>query len=350
MLYMKYLKIKAGKKAYDLLQKEGLIPDLIRIMAGAAGGPKWILLYELDKFLINNYFTDPDHQVDFIGGSIGAWRSACYVVNDTEAIDRLKHGYLNQRYQWPLTKDEVTVTCRDIITTMLGDQGIKDILSSKNRFLHIMTSRAKFHIDLSSDKDVSLKWKLSMAALSNAFSRKSVNAYFYRSVFTNAEKSIICDDGIDSLTTPITASNAVPALQASGAIPVAIHPVTMGLHQYWDGGIVDYHLDLKYKLQDGIVFYPHFLPQIIPGWFDKFVPWRKSQYHENTLLLYPSETFINMLPDKKLTSREDFYTYKDDPGLRIKKWYKTADLGKYLVEDFIKLLDKEILMDHLERW
>ncbi len=347
---MKYLKVKAGKKAYELLKKEGLKPEIIRIMAGAAGGPKWILLYELDKYLINNFFTDPEQTIHFIGGSIGAWRSACYVVNDREAIDRLKYGYLNQRYRRPLTKDEVTDTCYDIIVDMLGDQGITDILAAQNRFLHIITSRAKFQIDPMTNKDISLKWKLSMAALLNVYSRKSMNAFFQRDIFTNSSGSILLDDGIDTRITSISSSNILPALQASGAIPVTIHPVNINKNQYWDGGIVDYHLDLKCKMDEGIVFYPHFLPDITPGWFDKFVPWRKSQYYENTLLLYPSEVFINMLPDKKLTSREDFYTYKDDPDLRIKKWYQAADLGKYLVDDFLHLLDKNILIDHLEKW
>lgn len=347
MTRTKYLKVKAGKSAFKRLSENGLSVSDVKIMPGAAGGPKWIILYELDKYLINEFFAKAEHTIHFIGGSIGAWRSACYILDDaSSAIDRLKEGYLNQRYQRPLTKDEVTDTCHNIILNMLGSEGTDQILQSTHRKLHVMTSRS--HFDASARNDRYLKYKLGMTAFSNLLSRKWLNKYFTREIFSNNESSILKDDGIRSIHHDVRPDTLVPSLRASGAIPVAIHPVNIGGREYWDGGIVDYHLDLSYHIDDGIVFYPHFLPSITPGWFDKFHPYRKSQHHDHTLLIYPSDEFITMLPDKRLTSRVDFDTYAKDPTLRIKKWYQASDLGKYLVDDFIQLLNPEILRENLE--
>jgi hypothetical protein len=40
---------------------------------------------------------------------------------------------------------------------------------------------------------------------------------------------------------------------------------------YWDGGITDYHLHLDYAAwpEGGLVLYPHFQDQVVPGWLDK---------------------------------------------------------------------------------
>lgn len=347
MTKTKYLRVKAGKEVYHRLMENGItVPD-VKVMAGAAGGPKWIILYELDRFLIKEFFTNADHCIHFIGGSIGAWRSACYVLDDaSSAIARLKEDYINQRYSRPLTKDEITNTCHNIILDMLGPDGIDQILEAPKRKLHIMTSRAHFQSATRSDNY--LKYKLGRTALSNLLSRPRMNRHFTREVFSNYSSSILNEDGIQSIHHEVNRETLVPALRASGAIPVAIHPVTIDGKEYWDGGIMDYHLDLSYQIDDGMVLYPHFMSEIVPGWFDKYHPFRKSRFHKNTLLLYPSDDFINMLPDKKLTSREDFNTYSYDPDLRIKKWNQAADLGKYLVDDFIQLLNPDILRNNLE--
>jgi hypothetical protein len=45
---------------------------------------------------------------------------------------------------------------------------------------------------------------------------------------------------------------------------------------YWDGGITDYHLHLKYDCGPGpgLVLYPHFQKAVVPGWLDKGLKWR----------------------------------------------------------------------------
>jgi len=57
-------------------------------------------------------------------------------------------------------------------------------------------------------------------------------------------------------------------------------------------------------------------------------------------MLYPTEEFIQLLPEKKLTSTDDFFNHEDDTRIAI--WKKVSDLGKLLVEDFLRILDGEV--------
>ncbi|MCK7498875.1 MAG: hypothetical protein MZW92_56250 [Comamonadaceae bacterium] len=72
----------------------------------------------------------------------------------------------------------------------------------------------------------------------------------------------------------LTPDNLAPAVLASCSIPFwldAVHDVPGAPRgAYWDGGITDYHLHLDYAaMGDGLVLYPHFQPQVVPGWLDK---------------------------------------------------------------------------------
>ena len=90
---------------------------------------------------------------------------------------------------------------------------------------------------------------------------------------------------------------------------------------YWDGGITDYHLHLRYLSgeRDGIVLYPHFQKQVIPGWLDK--AWR-SRHHatsalDRMLVLAPDPQWVQTLPNAKLPDRNDFATYLSDNAGRV---------------------------------
>ncbi|NNF35378.1 MAG: hypothetical protein HKN68_14810 [Saprospiraceae bacterium] len=343
----KYLKIKAGKRAYNRIMEEGLNPSVVSAMAAAAGGPKWIILYELDRYLNKEFFSDQEREVHFLGGSIGVWRSMCYLLDDPlDAIFRLREGYLNQRYDAPFSPTTISETCHRIILDALGDGGHKSILQHPTRKLHISTTRAHFNSEGRSD--LFLKFRFGLIAMGNLFHRRSMNLSLSRHFFTTASNEIIADDGINSTISALNSDNLIPALRASGAIPVSMKPININGVEHWDGGIMDYHLDLKYKNLDGVVLYPHFLPFIRPGWFDKWTRLRYSKHHQDTVLLYPSEDFINMLPDRQLTSLQDFYTYKNDQDLRIKKWYEACEKGKYLVDDFVNLRDHSVLEENIE--
>jgi hypothetical protein len=344
---LKYLKVKAGKRAYQKILEHGLIPEVVSAFSAAAGGPKWIILYEMDRYLMKEFFAGHQHTIHFLGGSIGAWRSMCYLLDDPlEAIERLRDGYLNQRYDDPFSPEIISNTCCKIILDAIGSNGTESILNNARRKLHISTTQA--HFKSAGRNNTYLKVKFGQVALANLFHRKWMNLFISRHFYTTAEERIIDQDKINTVITHLSRENIIPALRASGAIPVSMVPIFINGIEHWDGGIVDYHLDLKYKDQEGIVLYPHFLPFIRPGWFDKWTKLRYSRHHDDTVLLYPSQEFIDMLPDRQLTSLQDFYTYKNDQDLRIKKWYEACDLGKYLVDDFVNLRDHSDLEENIE--
>ena len=89
----------AGKKALPVIRDEGLDPERVQIVAGAAGGPKWLVLYGLDRLLFGRFFKDRKNPLHLIGSSIGTWRFAAASVSDpVSGIERFKEAYFSQRY------------------------------------------------------------------------------------------------------------------------------------------------------------------------------------------------------------------------------------------------------------
>jgi len=342
----KWLKVKAGKNIHSKLTQTGLNLEDIKIWAGAAGGPKWIILFELDKYLTKNYFNLATNPITHIGGSIGAWRATCYSLDQpTKAIERLGYEYINQSYDSYPTTDEVSQKIKQIIYNSIGDEGIKQILNPKNKYLNILSSKVNFKT--LGQSDLKLKYNFGKLALAYLVHRKTINHFAERTIFSNSDESILKEDGIKTRVIKLDNQNIAKALISTGSIPLKMNPVIIDEAEYWDGGLVDYHLDMNYKLKDEIVFYPHFFSEIKPGWFDKFNRYRKSQYHHNTLLLYPSQEFIKRLPNQKLTDLKDFTTYMDDTKKRIKVWNQAAEMGKHLVDDFVQLLRPEVMRENL---
>ena len=83
---------------------------------------------------------------------------------------------------------------------------------------------------------------------------------------------------------------------------------------YWDGGIIDYHFDFANCAGDGLVLYPHFSDQVVTGWFDKALSWRRNSQRnsngrpalDNVVIVAPSQAYIAALPYGKIPDRSDF--------------------------------------------
>ena len=63
-----------------------------------------------------------------------------------------------------------------------------------------------------------------------------------------------------------------------------------------------------------MVLYPPFTDKVIPGWFDKMLPWRKGNQArlQDVLLLAPSREYLSHLPHVKLPDRNDLKRYMGD--------------------------------------
>ena len=137
--------------------------------------------------------------------------------------------------------------------------------------------------------------------------------------------------------------NLMDAMMASGAIPFVlngvrdIHSAKRGM--YWDGGITDYHFDFPFHAGDDLVLYPHFSSAVIPGWFDKRVPWRRVDLKnfENVVMVVPSKEFVAELPYSKIPDRTDFETL--DYSSRVAYWSTVLEKSKRLADDFAALVD-----------
>ena len=90
----------AGRKAFEIIREEGLRPDRISVVAGAAGGPKWLVLRHLDRVLFSDWFKDRKQPLFLIGSSIGAWRFAGQCMADPiTSLSDFESAYIHQAYE-----------------------------------------------------------------------------------------------------------------------------------------------------------------------------------------------------------------------------------------------------------
>ena len=196
---------------------------------------------------------------------------------------------------------------------------------------------------------------LIIAAMANVVSRKSLALQMKRYVFHSAGSDTPFQHLSDLPTVhlPLTSDNLRSVLLASGAIPLVLEGVEIPGREgevHWDGGVIDYHLDLDFGTGDGIVLYPHFFDHIVPGWFDKGLSWRRgtSVNFERALLIAPSKEFVETLPGKKIPDRRDFVSMPESE--RIRRWQQVKDASERLGDEFRDLLATGRLVDRITAW
>ena len=64
------LKIQAGSKAILETKENGFSQDMVKMMLGASGGPKWMILNELDKYFCGEFFKDRTEKLQLLGSLI----------------------------------------------------------------------------------------------------------------------------------------------------------------------------------------------------------------------------------------------------------------------------------------
>lgn len=353
---MHALSLRAGPDALQLLRERGLRAVDVDLMPAASGGPKWLAIAGLDRFLFRDFFaqarTRPLH---LVGSSIGSWRMACLAQRDPlAALERGHHAYIHdQRYSPKPGTAEVSAVLARVLNTLLGDSGIDEILAHPWARLHIITSQGRGLARTGSR--TRLGSALTAAAALNAVSRRSLALQFRRVIFSNAGDTSPLRGVRDLPTTfvDLTASNLRDALRASGSIPMVIDGVSIasapgGLH--WDGGVTDYHLDLDFGPGDGLVLYPHFYSHVVPGWFDKSLAWRRAGVgnFRRALLLAPSDAFVATLPNGRIPDRRDFFDLSESK--RITTWEKIRAASTALGDELGELVLSGRIAERVEPW
>jgi hypothetical protein len=339
------LAVYAGREAARRIRREGWSPDLFSLLLGASGGPKWFILGRLDRFLFGDFLQRGDRPLSALGSSIGSWRHACLAQTDpVAAVDRLEAGYLYQEYASRRPgPEEISAVSRDILDRVLQSDGARHLVEHPRIRSHIVTARGRGPAGSSST--ALLATGMGTAALGNTVSRRLLRFHFQRVVFhTGAEPSPgLAFHDFQTHYAPLRRDNLAAALHASGAIPFVltgerdIPGAPPG--QYWDGGIIDYHFDPGQFRGDGLILYPHFRAGITPGWFDKFLPWRRAALHEmdHLVLVCPGEAFVAGLPFGKIPDRGDFT--RMEPEQRVRYWEQCIARSAALAEEFAELVD-----------
>ena len=267
------LSVYMGSEAAKTIGERGWQSAPFSTLIGASGGPKWLILSELDKVLGQALLLGRSEPMTLLGSSIGTWRHACLSLNDPgAAISRLQQAYLYQEYSCARPSPiEVSEVAERMLREALGPEGAHQVAAHPTLRNAIVTARAKGLARGESG------WRLGMgmatATLGNAVSRKGLELLFDRIAFCHGELSTLpFADGFNTQLTTINELNLIPALKASGAIPFLMQcePTIPGASggPFWDGGIIDYHFTLKANQTPGLVLYPHFRDRLTPGWFD----------------------------------------------------------------------------------
>ena len=339
------LSIQAGPNALTLIRDEGLRPERVRIVPAASGGPKWLVLSALDRYLFGTFLADQTNRLEAIGSSIGNWRLACAAQPDpVAAIDRFEHAYVYEQH-YPKHPPPATVSrvSRGLLETVLGDGGARHTVRNPRIGLHVITTRIR---GLSAGTPILGRYAiLAAAGLLNVVARPLLGRVLERVIFHSAGTEHF--GGLADLPTahaPLTEGNLRAALMASSSIPGVLEPVSdvpgapPGI--YVDGGTTDYHLDLPYPALDrGIVLYPHFFPYLIPGWFDKPLRWRRTagEALRDLVLISPSRAWVEHLPFGKIPDRRDFSRFSERE--RIGYWAQVVAANRRLADEFSELVE-----------
>ncbi|MFT4676391.1 MAG: hypothetical protein ACI831_000382 [Candidatus Azotimanducaceae bacterium] len=338
------LTIVAGATARERLASEGWRPELFTAMVGASGGAKLLGLGHLDRYLFGEYLSRSNHPMELYGSSVGSWRHAALAsINPGKAIATLQDRYMNQ--QWaeddPRSPSEVVDgLCEWVLDSLLTPNDINHIATNPRFRTHIVTALG---LGLNSHQQKPmLVLGMCKAAVLNMINRQLLARSFQRVVFSTGVSETFVFKDFDTEHVEVNQDNLRSALLASGSIPFLMSGqrdiIGAPDGHYWDGGIIDYHFDFTNCDGDGLVLYPHFSDQIVPGWFDKLLKRRtNTDQLDNVVIVAPSRDYIASLPYGKIPDRRDFQ--KMSQATRLTYWGECVSASQALANAFIEVIE-----------
>lgn len=347
------LTFRAGPRALQRLRERPLTPQDVHVIPGAAGGPKALGINALDKAIFADWLPRAPQERALIGSSIGSWRFAAVASSEDPAaqLDRLAELYIGQRFSRDTRAQEVTRKSIEFLEDLIGGRE-EQILSHPCYRLNILVVRSLGL--LAHDSRSRLAPGLLSVIVANTLGRRHLRHFLERGIVRDP-RSPAPVAGLSDFPTheiPLTRDNLLPALLASASIPLVMSGVDRipgapdGV--YRDGGLLDYHLDLPWRAP-GVVLYPHFTDRVVPGWFDKLLPWRQGDRNrlQDVLLVAPSAEYLASLPDGKLPDRKDFRRYEGDDAGRERAWRRALAESERLGQEFLDVVEKGRLAEHL---
>ena len=347
------LTLRAGERALQHIRNNGLQPTDVHLIPGAAGGPKALGIQGLDIAIFGDWLPRTPQPRSLVGASIGSWRFASVCLPDPVAgLRRLGELYTAQRFPKGITVAEISRRCAHMLDQLLDDQD-QSILDNPHYHLNIVAVKSLRL--LQHDHPSRLGLGLGGVIGANLLGRRHLRRWFERVILHDQRLHPPLPELQDFITSYVSLNcdNLRPALLASGSIPMVMEAVRdiPGASQgvYRDGGLLDYHLDLPWRAP-GVVLYPHFLDRVVPGWFDKALPWRRANAEQigDVLLVAPSPTYLARLPYGKLPDRRDYRRFVGDDAGRENYWRQAMANSQRLGDEFLELVEKGRLIERIQ--
>lgn len=342
---MSLLEIKAGPKAYQQIQANGLSPADVRAVFGASGAAKWLAIYGLDRAIFSQWLKPAEQEVLMLGTSVGAFKLAAACHTDAAAgLDALKHAYIHQSYPNGAGLDEIEREFSNIAAAVVSPEHIEQILNHPQ--FRFACGAVRCHGGLASTDSRDQLLACLRAAVNNLRGRSGMQEQLERCVFVDprADFPIASGDGYITRQVPLDTGNTRLALKASGSIPISMHGVEnvpgAPAGMYRDGGLLDYHpVPSSFWQDDGLILYPHFYDHCKVGWFDKMLPWRKAnaQQLDQVVMITPSLAYIESLELGRIPDRKDFKRFQHNDSERIRLWEQATQQSLEMGAEFLEL-------------
>ena len=342
---------RAGPRARHVIAEVGLEPRQIGLLPGAAGGPKALALTGLDQAVFGDWLPRQPRLRHLIGSSIGGWRFACAMQPDpVKSLARLAERYTAETYAKNASAETIAQACREMVANLFDDAPER-LFANEHYALTLTTVRARGL--LASEARPAQLAGIIAAAATNMLSRNWYARHWHRVWFSDRRHGAPALAGdFPTHVVALNEDNLGDALQATAAIPLVIAGVSNPAHApagvYRDGGLIDYHMDLPYAGLDDLVFYPHFYPYMVPGWFDKALRWRRPQAGrlDNVVMVAPSPKWVARLPHGKIPDRGDFKQFDD--AARQRYWKQVTAETQRLGDAFLDAIERQDLPARLQ--
>ncbi len=350
--------IKAGRAAYAYVRENGLAPRDITAVIGASGAAKWLSIYGLDRAIFSQWLNGAAHEIHLFGTSVGAWKLAAGAQNDPgRAFDRLKDAYISQTYRGRITPEKIRSESLKILDRFVPRERVREIFAQ--RFLKLGFASVRCKGPMAMENIGALGMGIIAGFVLNSFSRRTQGVLFERTLFhvPGAEQWPMDLAGFSLTRAELNLDIYQKALLSSGSIPIIMEGVKdiPGVPEgvYRDGGILDYHPAFPLRPGcPGFILYPHFYPEIVPGWFDKNLARRRAggSLLDHIILLAPSREFVDRFPLGRIPDRKDFIRFKGRDKERYRVWQAAAQKSRELGADFLEAVESGRISERVCRF
>lgn len=339
----KWFRCLLGTQARDALLQSGGTPDSFRLMLAASGGPKWLGLVGIDRCL-RQFLSQRTtaHALPLLGASSGSWRLAAMCCDQTgETYEQLIDEYIEQRFEGSPSPCEVSEVCRRYLGRLFTTERIQQALTNQTFQLNFTTAFGPTE----HPHHLSTLVRVLASLVLNMLGRKHLARAYKRATFSVLPHPVGSPleggwDEFPTLAVDLSEQNFLRGLMASGSIPLVLEGESAVPHSppghHLDGGLIDYHFEIE---REGPILYPHFDDNPIPGWMDKFPPYRRISQaaREHLCLILPSQATLNRYPTGTYPCRQDFHTFPNDA--RVKLWRRTTEQSQCLEKELTLCLE-----------